>query len=131
MIRLIATAFICSLIPASVIANDLVFGYKNPSFHSGNGYSNHVLSVEQLRFSREKDIKEKKEQEQKEAEREATQNTVKKLDDAQNDKWKLLRKLGDNKSLHERTLALSEEKEILVQDIHQKIIELKKEKSSV
>ena len=58
------------------------------------------------------------------------QNTVKKLDDAQNAKWELLRKLGDNKSLHERTLALAEEKEILVEDIHQKIIELKKEKSS-
>lgn len=75
----IATALICSLIPVSVTANDLVFGYKNPSFHSGNGYSSHVLSVEQLRFSREKDIKEKKEQKQKELDREATQNTVKKF----------------------------------------------------
>ncbi len=75
----IATALICSFIPISVTANDLVFGYKNPSFHSGNGYSSHVLSVEQLRFSREKDIKEKKEQKQKELDREATQNTVKKF----------------------------------------------------
>jgi phage tail sheath protein FI len=79
MKQLIIIAFICSLISVGATAQDLTFGYKNPSFHSGNGYSNHVLSVEQLRFSREKDIKEKKEQEQKEADRQATQNTVKKF----------------------------------------------------
>lgn len=38
--------------PASA---DLTFQFKNPSF-SGNGYSNHVLSIEQLGFNRQKDI---------------------------------------------------------------------------
>ena len=64
---------VISLITASLTANaqDLQFGFKNPSFHSGNGYSSHVLSVEQLRFTRQKDVKEKEEQLAKEAEREA------------------------------------------------------------
>ena len=72
---------VISLITASLTANaqDLQFGFKNPSFHSGNGYSSHVLSVEQLRFTRQKDVKEKEEQLAKEAEREANQNTVKKF----------------------------------------------------
>ena len=44
----------CSLIlwTISAEANDLNFGFKNPAFHSGNGYSSHVLSMEQLRFTR-------------------------------------------------------------------------------
>ena len=63
----------------SSLAEQLNFGFKNPSFHSGNGYSSHVLSVEQLRFTRQKDVKDKAEAEAKEAEREANQNTVKKF----------------------------------------------------
>jgi len=79
MKQLITIAFICSLISVGATAQDLTFGFKNPSFHSGNGYSNHVLSVEQLRFSREKEIKEKEESERKEQERKSSQNTVKKF----------------------------------------------------
>ncbi len=63
----------------SLFAQELTFGFKNPSFHSGNGYSSHVLSVEQLRFTRQKDVKDKEEALAKEAEREANQNTVKKF----------------------------------------------------
>jgi len=63
----------------SLRAQQLEFGFKNPSFHSGNGYSSHVLSVEQLRFTRQKEVKDKAEAEAKEAERAATQNTVKKF----------------------------------------------------
>ena len=72
---------VISLITASFSANaqDLQFGFKNPSFHSCNGYSSHVLSVEQLRFTRQKDVKDKEEALAKEAEREANQNTVKKF----------------------------------------------------
>ncbi len=72
---------VISLITAALTANaqDLEFGFKNPSFHSGNGYSSHVLSVEQLRFTRQKDVKDKEEALAKEAEREANQNTVKKF----------------------------------------------------
>ena len=33
----------------------LTFGFSNPSF-SGNGFSTHVLSIEQLQFNRKKDV---------------------------------------------------------------------------
>lgn len=60
-------------------AQQLEFGFKNPSFHSGNGYSSHVLSVEQLRFTRQKEEKAEAEAKAKELERESSQNTVKKF----------------------------------------------------
>ena len=60
-------------------AQQLQFGFKNPSFHSGNGYSSHVLSVEQLRFTRQKEEKAEAEAKAKELERESSQNTVKKF----------------------------------------------------
>tara|TARA_B100001564_G_C20394851_1_gene558463 strand:+ start:29 stop:499 length:471 start_codon:yes stop_codon:yes gene_type:complete len=37
-------------------ASEIVHQFSNPSF-SGNGYSTHVLSLEQLRYSREKNVK--------------------------------------------------------------------------
>ena len=37
-------------------ASELTHQFSNPSF-SGNGYSTHVLSLEQLRYSREKNVK--------------------------------------------------------------------------
>ena len=37
------------------IASELTHDFKNPSF-SGSGYSTHVLSLEQLRYSREKNV---------------------------------------------------------------------------
>ena len=71
----------CSLIlwAVSAQANDLNFGFKNPAFHSGNGYSSHVLSMEQLRFTRKKDKKEKAEAASAQAIRDAKNNTVKKF----------------------------------------------------
>ena len=36
-------------------ASEIVHNFSNPSF-SGNGYSTHVLSLEQLRYSREKNV---------------------------------------------------------------------------
>ena len=38
-----------------ITASELVHEFKNPSF-SGNGYSSHVLSIEQLQYSRGQDI---------------------------------------------------------------------------
>ena len=38
----------------SILADQLDFSFKNPAF-SGNGYSNHVLSVDQLQSQRKKD----------------------------------------------------------------------------
>ena len=71
----------CSLIlwAVSAQANDLNFGFKNPAFHSGNGYSSHVLSMEQLRFTRKKEAKEKLEAAAAQAIRDEKNNTVAKF----------------------------------------------------
>ena len=42
---------VCSVVAASELTHD----FKNPAF-SGEGYSNHVLAMEQLRYTREKEI---------------------------------------------------------------------------
>ena len=42
--------------PNTLTASEIVHEFKNPSF-SGNGYSSHVLSIEQLQYNREKNVK--------------------------------------------------------------------------
>ena len=71
----------CSIIlwTLTAEANDLNFGFKNPAFHSGNGYSSHVLSMEQLRFTRKKEKTEKAESVAAQAIRDAKNNTVSKF----------------------------------------------------
>jgi len=59
-------------------ASELVHEFKNPSF-SGNGYSNHVLAIEQLQFQRKKDLKEKAEADAAKAKREAESTTLAKF----------------------------------------------------
>jgi len=50
----LVVTFILTLLTTSILASDLVHEFKNPAF-SGNGYSNHVLSVDQLQSQRKKD----------------------------------------------------------------------------
>jgi hypothetical protein len=57
---------------------DLVHNFKNPSF-SGNGYSNHVLSIEQLGFNRQKDIDDAAQAEIDRIERELENSTLNKF----------------------------------------------------
>jgi len=59
---------------ASTAGADLVHSFKNPSF-SGNGYSAHVLSIEQLQFNRQKDLDDEAQREADRLEREL-ENTV-------------------------------------------------------
>ena len=47
-------------------AGELIHEFKNPSF-GGQGYSNHVLALEQLQFTREAEITKKKEREERDA----------------------------------------------------------------
>ena len=61
-----------------VSASELVHEFKNPSF-SGQGYSNHVLAIEQLQFQRKKELKEKAEAEAAKAKREAESTTLAKF----------------------------------------------------
>jgi len=50
----LVVTFTLTLLNTSTLASDLVHEFKNPAF-SGNGYSNHVLSVDQLQSQRKKD----------------------------------------------------------------------------
>jgi Na+-transporting NADH:ubiquinone oxidoreductase subunit NqrC len=59
-------------------ASELVHEFKNPSF-SGNGYSNHVLAIEQLQHQRAQKIKEDEEAKQRQAERDAANTTLQKF----------------------------------------------------
>jgi len=63
---------------SSNVSADLVWGFKNPSF-SGQGYSSHVLSVEQLQFNRKQDIRKEAEAEQRRIERELENTTLNKF----------------------------------------------------
>ena len=59
-------------------ASELVQEFSNPSF-SGNGYSTHVLSLEQLRYSRENKIKDDAKSAAAAAERDANNTTINKF----------------------------------------------------
>src|SRR5210317_878817 len=63
---------------ASASADTMTFEFKNPSF-SGQGYSNHVLAIEQLQHQRKQQLKEEAEAAQREAEREAANTTLAKF----------------------------------------------------
>jgi len=56
--KIVLVSFFYVLLVGSntLTASELVHDFSNPSF-SGNGYSTHVLSLEQLRYSRENKIK--------------------------------------------------------------------------
>ena len=56
-IMVLVVAFTLTFLNSSILADQLDFSFKNPAF-SGNGYSTHVLSVDQLQAQREKEQKE-------------------------------------------------------------------------
>ena len=58
---------------------DLVWGFKSPAFHYGNGYSSHVLSVEQLQHNRKKDLEDEAKSEAARLERELENTTLNKF----------------------------------------------------
>jgi len=60
-------------------AAELTWGFKSPAFHHGNGYSSHVLSVEQLQFNRKKDLQDEANAEAKRLERELENTTLNKF----------------------------------------------------
>ena len=59
-------------------ASELVHEFKNPSF-SGNGYSSHVLSIEQLQFNRDKQVKDDAKSAAAAAERKENNTTINKF----------------------------------------------------
>jgi hypothetical protein len=74
---LVATFIYGYLITIS-ISSELNHNFKNPAF-SGQGYSSHVLSIEQLQHNREKENKEKKDAEIAAAKREEANKTINKF----------------------------------------------------
>lgn len=64
---------------ASASHADLVHSFKSPAFHYGNGYSTHVLSVEQLQHNRKQDLADKARAEQERLERELENTTLNKF----------------------------------------------------
>ena len=62
----------------SVSAGDLVHQWRSPAFN-GNGYSSHVLTIENLIHQRKAEIKAKKEAAEREAARDADNTNVNKF----------------------------------------------------
>ena len=61
------------------VAAELTWGFKSPAFHHGNGYSSHVLSVEQLQHNRKQDLKDKADAEERRLARELENTTLNKF----------------------------------------------------
>jgi hypothetical protein len=66
------------VISSNAHATEMTWGFKNPRF-SGQGYSSHVLSTEQLQHNRKEDIKAKAEAEERRIERELENSTLNKF----------------------------------------------------
>ena len=66
------------LIPSSSQAVQLCHTFKSPSF-SGNGYSAHVLTIENQEYSREKSLREKEESEIRQIERDIANTNLSKF----------------------------------------------------
>ena len=66
------------ILGATAQASEMTHQFKNPAF-SGNGYSTHVLSIEQLQYSRKNDVKEEQRRLESAAERDAENTTINKF----------------------------------------------------
>ena len=77
-LKILVLGLSCYVLSTPSIASELVHSFANPSF-SGSGYSTHVLSLEQLRYSREKNIKDDAKSAGAAAEREANNTTINKF----------------------------------------------------
>ena len=64
--------------PNTLTASELVHEFSSPSF-SGTGYSSHVLSIEQLQYNREKNVKDDAKSAASAAERAANNTTIAKF----------------------------------------------------
>lgn len=74
----LVAAFCYELLITTSTSSELNHQFKNPAF-SGQGYSSHVLSIEQLQHNREKENKEKKAAEEAAAKREEANKTINKF----------------------------------------------------
>lgn len=79
MKHLFYTILVGLILLPSVSAGEMIWGFKSPAFHYGNGYSQHVLSVEQLQHNRKQDLKDKADAEARRIERELENTTLNKF----------------------------------------------------
>tara|TARA_A200000159_G_scaffold141161_2_gene143801 strand:+ start:376 stop:849 length:474 start_codon:yes stop_codon:yes gene_type:complete len=79
LLKLCFATLMLMLFTSSTVQADLVWGFKSPAFHYGNGYSSHVLSVEQLQHNRKQDLQDKADAEAKRIERELENTTLNKF----------------------------------------------------
>ena len=78
-IRLLLSTALMFAATSNAVSADLTWGFKNPAFHYGNGYSTHVLSVEQLQYNRKKEIQENADAQAARLERELENTTLNKF----------------------------------------------------
>ena len=76
-LRILITSFL--IVCSTSVSAELTWGFKSPAFHYGNGYSSHVLSVEQLQHNRKQDLADKADAEAKRLERELENTTLNKF----------------------------------------------------
>ena len=76
--KVLKIAFAMSVTVATAQSSELTHEFKNPSF-SGQGYSNHVLAIEQLRHQRQKEINDAIKAEIAKKKREEEQETINKF----------------------------------------------------
>ena len=75
--QLLALTLVLVFSPAG--ATELTWKFKNPAFHYGNGYSTHVLSVEQLQHNRKQELRKAAEAEANRLERELENSVLNKF----------------------------------------------------
>ena len=78
MMKTIITAIALTLISSVAVSSPMQWGFKNPSFN-GQGYSTHMLSIEQLTFNRKKDLQDAADAEADRIERELENSTLNKF----------------------------------------------------
>jgi len=76
--KVLKIVFAMSVTAATAQSSELTHEFKNPSF-SGQGYSNHVLALEQLRYTRQKEINDAIKAEIAKKKREEEQQTINKF----------------------------------------------------
>ena len=67
------------ILSSTALAESMTWSFKSPAFHYGNGYSNHVLSVEQLQYQRRKEMEDEAASEAARLERELENTTLNKF----------------------------------------------------
>jgi|TARA_A200000159_G_scaffold94906_2_gene88078 hypothetical protein len=75
--QLLALTLVLVFSPAG--ATELTWKFKNPAFHYGNGYSTHVLSVEQLQHNRKQELRKEADAEARRIERELENSVLNKF----------------------------------------------------